>query len=102
MGRAYINNTLKMAAQFPDFVIGFITQHALSADPHWIYLTPGVKLEEGMDALGQQYVTPHKAILENGSDIIIVGRGIIAAKDPLAEARNYRAQGWDSYLQRRA
>jgi uridine monophosphate synthetase len=100
MDSDYMNQTLKMAEAFPDFVIGFITQHALSADPHWINFTPGVKLAAGHDALGQQYISPEKAILQNGTDIIIVGRGIIAAKEPLLEAQQYRACGWDAYLQR--
>ncbi|RDI41311.1 orotidine-5'-phosphate decarboxylase [Aquicella lusitana] len=96
----YIRSTLKMAEHTSDFVIGFITQHALSADPHWIHMTPGIKLETGKDALGQQYITPKKAILEHGTDIIIVGRGIIAATDPVAEARKYRESGWNAYLKR--
>lgn len=100
MDETYFNNTLKTAEQFADFVIGFITQHSLSTDPHWINMTPGIKLEVGQDKLGQQYVTPQKAILEDGTDIIIVGRGIIAAKDPVAYARKYRTVGWDSYLER--
>lgn len=100
MDAAYVKNTLKMAEQFPHFVFGFITQRALSPDPHWINLTPGVKLESGTDKLGQQYVTPEKAIIENGTDIIIVGRGIIAAKDPLAEAKIYRQRGWEAYQKR--
>jgi uridine monophosphate synthetase len=100
MNADYIQNTLQMAEQFADFVIGFITQHALSKDPHWINLTPGVKLEAGIDKLGQQYITPEKAILEHGSDIIIVGRGIIKANEPLEAARLYREAGWESYLKR--
>lgn len=100
MNADYIAETLQMAEKFSDFVIGFITQHALSKDPHWINLTPGIKLASQSDALGQKYTTPEKAILENGSDIIIVGRGILTAKDPLAEAKNYRKQGWQSYLRR--
>ncbi|OGT37736.1 MAG: orotidine 5'-phosphate decarboxylase [Gammaproteobacteria bacterium RIFCSPHIGHO2_12_FULL_37_14] len=96
----YLKNTLKIAEQFADFVIGFITQHAPSTDPHWINMTPGVKLDDGSDKLGQQYITPKKAIIENRADIIIVGRGIIAAADPLAEARLYREQGWKAYQER--
>lgn len=87
---AYSEKTLKMAEQFPEFVMGFIAQKRLSDNPQWIYMTPGVQLESGQDALGQQYVTPEKAIRENGSDIIIVGRGILKAEDPLAEAKKYR------------
>lgn len=100
MDQAYMQATLQMAEQFPDLVIGFITQHALSPNPHWINLTPGIKLAAGTDSLGQQYNTPETAILENGTDVIIVGRGIIEAKAPLEEARRYRASGWHAYQQR--
>jgi uridine monophosphate synthetase len=97
MNADYVKQTLRMAEDFPDFVFGFITQRALSPDPAWIYFTPGVKLQSGGDQLGQQYTTPEKAIRENGSDIIIVGRGIIEAPDPVAEAKRYRKCGWDAY-----
>jgi uridine monophosphate synthetase len=100
MDKAYIQNTLKMAEKYPDFVIGFITQHAISDDLHWINMTPGVKLEQGKDALGQQYITPKQAIVENGSDVIIVGRGIIQADNPLTEAQKYKTAGWESYRER--
>jgi uridine monophosphate synthetase len=93
----YAHKTLLMAEQYPDFVIGFIAQKKLSADPRWLYMTPGVQLTEGKDALGQQYVTPEQVIVENESDMIIVGRGILQADDPLAAARRYRAAGWEAY-----
>lgn len=96
----YLNATLKIADQFADFVIGFITQHAISSDPHWINMTPGVKIDEGGDTLGQQYITPKKAILEHHADLIIVGRGILAATDPILEAQKYRDQAWQAYKQR--
>lgn len=100
MDAEYISETVKMAEQFPDFVIGFITQHAVSVDPHWINITPGVKFAADGDTLGQQYVTPEKALGENGADIIIVGRGILAADDPLLEAQKYRQAGWEIYKKR--
>jgi orotidine 5'-phosphate decarboxylase subfamily 1 len=92
----YAMQTLRMAEQFPEFVMGFISQQKLSADPSWIYMTPGVQLQAGTDALGQQYVTPEIALVKHQSDIIIVGRGIIKADDVLAEARKYREAGWKS------
>ena len=100
MNADYIKNTLEMAEPFADFVVGFVTQRALSDNPHWIYMTPGVKLETGSDSLGQQYHTPEKAILENGSDIIIVGRGITEAADPLKIAQIFRNRAWEAYLNR--
>lgn len=96
----YMHATLKMAKQHPDYIAGFITQHALSDSPNWINMTPGIKLETGTDALGQQYNTPESAILENGTDVIIVGRGIIKAADPQKEAGLYRQRAWDAYQRR--
>lgn len=99
MNQEYMQQTLQMAEPYADFVIGFITQHALSKDPQWLNMSPGIKLDTGEDKLGQQYVTPQKSIIEHGTDIIIVGRGILKAADPLDEAKKYRKAGWDSYLQ---
>ncbi|MEO8402184.1 MAG: orotidine-5'-phosphate decarboxylase [Gammaproteobacteria bacterium] len=93
----YTQKTLAMAEQFPDFVIGFIAQRKLADRPDWIYLTPGVQFSEKNDAHGQQYITPQKAIVENSTDIIIVGRGIIQANDPVSEARKYRDAAWLAY-----
>src|SRR5581483_11251716 len=93
----YAKKTLKMAEQFPEFVMGFIAQHRLNDDPKWIYMTPGVRFAEGKDQLGQQYNTPETAIVNHGTDIIIVGRGIINADDPIGVAQKYREAGWRAY-----
>ncbi len=96
----YTQEALTMAEEHKDFVIGFITMRKLLDNPCFINMTPGVKLQEGTDALGQQYNTPEKVILEQGSDIIIVGRGIYQADDITAAAQEYKRAGWDAYLKR--
>jgi len=93
----YTEKTVALAKQFSDFVMGFITQKKLSAEPQWIYMIPGVHVAQEGDHLGQHYITPEQAILENDCDIIIVGRGILKAQDPLAAAKHYRNAGWEAY-----
>jgi uridine monophosphate synthetase len=93
----YTEQTLRMAEQNPDFVIGFICLHKLSDDPKWIYMTPGVQLAAGGDPLGQQYQTP-ESVIAAGSDIIIVGRGIYGSKDPKSQGALYREAGWQAYV----
>ncbi len=96
---AYTEQTVKMAENHGDFVIGFISMKRLSNDPRWIYMTPGVQLSTGKDAHGQQYQTP-QSVVEAGSDVIIVGRGIYGAKDPASQAKQYRQEGWKAYAKR--
>jgi len=90
-----------MARKNRDFVIGFVAGQRLSwdeEDDSFIVTSPGVSLESSGDALGQQYNTPDKVIRERGSDIIIVGRGVYHAADPVAAAIKYRDAGWSAYL----
>lgn len=96
----YTEETLQMAKENKDFVIGFITMKKLLDDPEFINMTPGVQLAIGGDNLGQQYNTPEKVIGENLSDVIIVGRGIYEAENPLEEAKKYREAGWQAYSKR--
>jgi uridine monophosphate synthetase len=97
---AYAEKTVQLALQYPDNVIGVICRQKLSDNPALLHLTPGVQLVEGNDVFGQQYLTPEKVINEFGSDIIIVGRGILQAQDPLMQAQLYKKAGWDAYQQR--
>lgn len=102
---AYAAACVEIARANKGFVMGYIAQESLNsaADDQFITMTPGCQLparEERLvngDGLGQQYNTPAKLIGEKGVDIIIVGRGIIAAENPGAEAERYRRSGWEAY-----
>eukprot|EP01083_Nonionella_stella_P013503 38009_1 len=97
---SYTKATVEMAERHPDFVIGFITQRRLTGSPGLLHLTPGVKLGEKSDTLGQQYNTPRTVILDRSCDVIIVGRGVYRSDDPVEAAKQYRQQGWDAYEER--
>ncbi|MCH9611207.1 MAG: Orotidine 5'-phosphate decarboxylase [Chlamydiales bacterium] len=86
---------VQWAQEHAEFVIGFIATSRLCDD--FIHMTPGVQLKEGTDALGQRYLTPQEVIGKRGSDIIIVGRAIYQAEDPLSAAKAFRELAFDAY-----
>jgi len=98
---AYTEACAALAARHPDFVCGFISvrpsRWLARAAPGLVHMTPGVQLAAGGDALGQQYITPADVLGDGGSDVIIVGRGVIAAADPAAAALEYQRAGWEAY-----
>ncbi|KAK3739794.1 hypothetical protein QZH41_000699 [Actinostola sp. cb2023] len=96
----YTKAAVDMAINHSDFVIGFITLKSLVDDPEFIHMTPGVKLTQGGDTLGQQYLTPAEVVGKRGSDVIIVGRGIYHADDPIKTAVEYKEAGFKAYLER--
>ncbi|KAI9884848.1 MAG: hypothetical protein M1823_003375 [Watsoniomyces obsoletus] len=110
----YTEECVALAREHRDFVIGFIAQRSLNGEPddNFLTLTPGVSLPPAAggsseasrtgDGLGQQYNHPRWVVLEQGSDIIIVGRGILKASDPRAEAERYRQEAWKAYEDRLA
>ncbi|XP_056245427.1 uridine 5'-monophosphate synthase-like isoform X2 [Seriola aureovittata] len=96
----YTKAALKMAEDHSDFVIGFICVSKINKKPEFIHMTPGVQMQAGGDMLGQQYSTPEEVIHNHGSDVIIVGRGVLEAPDRLKAAESYRKSGWDAYTKR--
>ncbi len=98
----YTEESIKMAQAHKDFVIGFISMRVLCNNEAFLNFTPGINLVTAGDSLGQQYNTPEKAFAA-GTDVQIIGRGIIAKKtaaEQIAAAKEYRAAGWEAYQQR--
>lgn len=112
MNAEYTQACVEAAREHKDFVMGFISQEALNSDPDdaFIHMTPGCQLppededvygtEVRGDGKGQQYNTPQKLIGIAGSDIVIVGRGILKAGEPAYEAERYRSAAWKAYTER--
>ena len=94
----YTKAAVEMAKTHKDFVIGFISLSCLVDDPQFIHMTPGVQLSAGGDNLGQQYLTPSDVIVNRGSDIIIVGRGVYKAEDPAKAAVQYKEEAFSAYM----
>jgi orotidine 5'-phosphate decarboxylase subfamily 1 len=94
----YTRQTVEMAKQYPDYVIGFVSGRRLH--PQFLHFSPGVQLESGKDSLGQQYRTPESVLIDCQSDVIIVGRGIYKAADPAAAAQQFQVRGWAAYQKR--
>lgn len=100
MNDTYVRNTFEMGRKFDNVVSGYIC-HATELEDlkrlkskipkGQLMLTPGVNLQSGTDAKGQQYITVEQA-LQAGSDCIIVGRDIIQDKNPKAKAQMYQNQ----------
>lgn len=103
----YTRNTIEMGKKNSKWVSGFIG-FAKTVDDlkklkakipdDMLLLMPGVNLESKGDKMGQQYVTVQSAI-EGGADLIIVGRGIIAADNPAEKAKIYREEAWQALVE---
>lgn len=99
----YTKQTVEISKTDKEFVIGFIAQKDMGGASEgfdWLIMTPGVSLDDKGDALGQQYRTVSE-VVSTGTDIIIVGRGLIGkGKEPVFEGERYRKAGWEAYQQR--
>lgn len=96
----YTQASIDMASAHPDFVMGFIATERLTPNPALIHFTPGIHIEAEDDPLGQQYTSPQVAIFEKDVDVVIVGRGIYKATNPLSAAKMYRKLAWEAYLKK--
>lgn len=93
----YTRRTIEMALSNLDIVSGFICQERLvEHETPLLHFTPGCQLEAASDQLGQKYNTPESLLQgEKGVDILIVGRGIYAAENPLETVQEYQRRGWE-------
>lgn len=96
----YTKQTVTMATANSDFIIGFICVDKVTDDERFIHMTPGVSMSSSGDKLGQQYLTPDEVIGNRKSDIMIVGRGIYKAEDPVQAAIEYKEAGFMAYKNR--
>ncbi|KAH8926456.1 orotidine-5'-phosphate decarboxylase [Atractiella rhizophila] len=100
----YSAEVVEMARRNKDFVMGFIamgkTEGLEPSGEDWIVMTPGVGLDQKGDGMGQQYRSPQE-VMEGGSDVAIVGRGIYSSPSRIAhEAKRYRDACWNAYKER--
>lgn len=93
----YKSSALSIAKGHADFILGFIAMRPICEG--FLTVTPGVQMASKGDTLGQVYREP-KEVVRQGSDVIIVGRGITQAEDIQAAAALYQKQGWEGYLER--
>jgi uridine monophosphate synthetase len=101
MNQDYGNKTMEIVDQNLNAIAGIVCQSSnLIKDVGLIQLTPGCKLDESGDNMGQKYDTPEHVVIEKGADIAVVGRGIIASKNPIEVASTYRDRLWSAYIQR--
>lgn len=90
----YRNTALEMAKPYWDIIAGVIAQQRPTIPYPGMVCTPGVKIAAGQDTMGQRYNDPQTAMLDNHSDVIIVGRGITAADQPEHMAAQYQQLAW--------
>ena len=109
INETYTRRVLEAGRNNPEVVSGFIGHGKSIEDirrfkakfpPGMLLLMPGVKLEAGIDKLGQQYITIEEAV-SGGADCIIVGRGIIRSENPGKIAKLYRERAWKAYQSRK-
>ena len=100
---SYTKASIDIARQYPETIMGWVATRELSQfaeseveDEDFVVFTTGVNISSKGDALGQQYQPPTSA-MAGGSDFLIAGRGIYAASDPVAAAKEYQKAGWDAY-----
>ncbi len=92
----YVRKAKAIVKKHPS-VIGAVVQRDLELGPNKLQFTPGINLNTQGDGLGQSYNNPTTAFKKRGTDVMIVGRGIYQADDPVASAIAYKNAGWNAF-----
>lgn len=103
IGQKYVEDTMRLTSDGADkdIIAGIVCQSGDTVvAPGLLQLTPGCQLKESNDELGQQYATPDIVIKDKGADIVVVGRGIIKAKNVEETAKTYKEALWNAYMER--
>ncbi len=97
--RAYIQRAMEIVTDKKDYFTGIVAQNdLLGNEAGLLQFTPGINLSAKGDKHGQTYNSPEKAFKTKATDIMIVGRGIYKAENPVEAAKQYQQIGWQSYL----
>jgi len=81
--------------KYKDKIAGVVCQKFVNNNI--LHMTPGVNIDITEDNIDQQYRSPNKAIIDDGCDIVIVGRGIYRADNIKEKTKEYQQICWDSY-----
>jgi len=96
--QAYIRRAMEIVIDKKQYFSGIVAQHdLLGKENGLLQFTPGINLSSKGDKHGQTYNSPEKAFSHKATDIIIVGRGIYRAEDPVNAAKTYQKAGWQAY-----
>lgn len=93
----YSQKSVNMALEFKDIVVGIICQIRHENVSCFLSLTPGVRIGVDTDSFDQRYTDPTTVMLERGTDIVIVGRGILQAKIRSEAAKLYRDKAFEIF-----
>lgn len=91
---------VKITNRNSSICVGIIAQKLQVDDPYsMIKASPGVHINKTTDGENQQWRTPDK-VVGDGADVVIVGRGIVAAPEQEWEplAREYKEESYQAYL----
>jgi len=89
-----------VASRHPGICCGIIAQSTGGLDPiNFITATPGINISQKTDGTGQNWRGPEEAMAD-GTDILIVGRGITMGPEDSWEprAKMYKEMAFEAYI----